>query len=283
MSDVTCGLSPESTVAVRNLTVGDLFKMRCQGEWPGLVIGQPVAVKEWEIRADENNFPFVLKLLKIEKIADDVVELELASYRVGPHDLKAVQLVSSDRAVLLGDLQFSVNSVQNPKEPVTEPFGAWPPLALAFPWLFVVLLVGFGVLALALALRPRWLRKRNEKWMAEVPPVRSATPEQELYRILRVSTKLEEFDQGFRFYLARKFGIPAHRMSTGKILKSLKRAHGGFYERHGELVRETLVELRRAEGLGSTITENDIEGLRVRVRKILAAVDAEMARKRGRA
>lgn len=274
MSEVKCGLAPESLETVKQLTVGSVFRIRCQGDWPG--------GKDWELRADGNEFPFLLKLLRLEKVADDVMELTLASYRVGDHDLKAVQLVSSESAVLLGDLRLGVVSVQDPKEPVTEPFGARPPLALPFPWLFVAVLAAGALLALALALRPYWRRRRHARWMAEVPPVRFATPEQELYRILRMGTTLEEFNQGFRHFLARRFAIPAHRIPTGRILRELARVAPSIFERHGGLVRETLVELRRAEGLGAGITEADIEGIRVRVRKILNALDQEVARQRGR-
>jgi hypothetical protein len=115
----------------------------CEGPWPEL------HRDKLELRLDKAD-QYKLKILDFQYISKDKAQFLVTSYKVGDHQLKAVQVVDDVSSVLLGDLRFTVKSVKNPNEPESEPFGPMGPILLSMPWwywmIWLALFVGAGIL-----------------------------------------------------------------------------------------------------------------------------------------
>jgi|GEM_PF-5396459 len=310
MSELKCGVSTEFASQINDLTVGQVFAYRCQGSWPGFGEQDKLDLSAWELThdfkkpeaqgapavggtpevngapamgglpEDQKPDPYILKVLQVQRLegtADDgVFELQVVGYRVGNHQMKAVQFLSKESSLVLGDLSFTVKSVQKSEEPIQEPFGAMGPLSLSVPWSMVALLFAIFIAALAGILFPVFQRRKRKRWMAELPPLRQSQPEQELYRALRHDKKIQDINTSFRLFLARKFQMPAHRLSTAQVLRELKLKESSRAQIYEAPLKEILYELDR--GLAtSEMNEADLESLRSRVRKVLDLLDRQNA------
>lgn len=237
MADVNCQVQtpPDAT----ELTVGARFVIRCEGAWPAL------DAKSLELRLDEAD-KYKLKLLTFQPAEAGAADLEVVSYVVGAHALKAVQLTDAQSSVVLGDLQFTVASVQNPEEPVKEPFPPLGPMSF-FPWLFAALVAALLALLLAGLFVGVVRRRRRRKLLDEVlGKVYQSPPAPELYRELRALTRqylfltdpkastegaplvdiLRALNAHFRVFLTRTYLVPAQRLPTAKVLAELAPALG---------------------------------------------------------
>lgn len=306
MSELKCGVSTEFAAQIKDLTVGQVFAYRCQGAWPGYGEQETLDLSAWELThdfkkpelqgalagsgeaavgsppADQKPDPYILKVLQVQRLdgtaEDGVFELQVVGYRVGDHQMKAVQFLSKESSVVLGDLNFTVKSVQKPEEPIQEPFGAMGPLSFAVPWSMLGLLLAIVIATTAILLFPVFQRRKRKRWMAELPPLRQSQPEQELYRALRHDKKIEDINASFRLFLARKFQMPAHRLSSSQVLRELKLKQNSRAKLYEAQLKEILYELDRSLGT-SQMSEADLESLRARARKVLDLMDRQNAQR----
>lgn len=219
------------------LTVGVEFTLLCRGEVKTL--GAP------ELRLPEGE-QFALKLLGVRQ-SQGSIELTVTSYQVNQHKLEKVELVDGELRYPLSPIEFEVVSVQNPQEPVQEPFGPFGPLALPMPtWLWgalVLLVVGIGFVVI-MRLR-RYLRHR--RFLKEILAQSGAkTPGPEFFFAhRRWKQSLGYFqrdselspavisDAGLRLremwflYLSRRLFLPASEVSDSALQRALKASLGG--------------------------------------------------------
>lgn len=283
MADVNCQVRmPESASGGESspgLTVGQRFAFHCEGPWPTMDAATV------ELRLEEAD-KYKLKLLKFQSADPGAADLEVVSYVVGPHELKAVQLTDAQNSVVLGDLKFEVKSVQNPEEPVQEPFPPLGPMTF-FPVLFAVVIAAL-IAALAGGVFIGMLRRRHRrKILNEVlDKVYQSTPAPEFYRELRALSReylfmtdpkastegaplteiLRAINRHFRVYLVRTYLVPAHRLPATKILKELQPVLGKdsfVLLRLGQVLRE----LDRALANETNVRGADLEQLSRLVRE----------------
>ncbi len=269
------------------LTVGDRFTWACEGAVPNFDFTNV------ELRLEEAD-KYKLKLFGVQKSEQGALLIDTTSYMVGDHTLKAVQLVDLENSILLGDLKFQVSSVQDPKEPVQEPFGPMGPQRF-FPTLFFGLLVT----ALILFLIPIFLgviqRRRRRKLMETLDSKSfqyAAFPE--LHRELRALERqhlfladhrtegsedekkisFETMKSAFRVYLSRQYRIPAFNWRSAAILKALFRETNLRPEALKE-VAVTLREIERAEKDSSKQTSMDLFQLLKMIKNTSEVIEKE--------
>jgi hypothetical protein len=265
------------------LTVGRPFVLKCDGDWPEL------NVEKLELRLEEADKQ-KLKLLKFEKRSGSEAYLLVTSYQVGNHQLKAVQLVDSEHSVVLGDLQFSVQSVIDPAAPPKEPYGPMGPIVFGIPlWFWLTLSI---VLTLVVSLI--WWRgarrARRKKWLLEMKLYEKVlSPMAELGKSLRHLQKdltagpdlVKNLDLSYRVYLARMFKSPTLYLSDRQILKDIQSSSEGLYDEQSEVILKTLEELNRAGKAKSDITQRDLEQLIQMVRRGAEDIDRYLNQRNG--
>jgi hypothetical protein len=121
------------------LTVGQSFLLHCDSSVSTL--------QNPELRLDPAD-NFKLRILKGNPSTGDFIVTSLSA---GQHQIKAAQLVDASQSVVLSDLQFTVKSVLDPKEPKKEPFGPMGPLVIKISPLIWALLAAL-ILSVAFAL-----------------------------------------------------------------------------------------------------------------------------------
>lgn len=262
MSSVTCKVEiPENT----QLNVGSKFALLCEGEWPAL------KEKQLELRLDQND-QYKLRLLQFQKEGAGAARLLVTSYRPGAHQLKAVQLVDSEQSVVLSDLSFSVQSVINPQEPETEPFGPMGAIKFGLPiWYFVML-----ALVLIVAGSFAWFRihrkLRRKKLLStmhleESPMSAMAQLSQKIRLIIRELNNMsdeqmvKDLDLAFRHYFARRFAIPTLVWKDVEILKVFRAENSELYKVMGHEVKKIFAELERARSSAGKLQYRDLEQL----------------------
>ncbi|MEZ0393245.1 MAG: hypothetical protein ACAH59_13580 [Pseudobdellovibrionaceae bacterium] len=274
MAQVQCRMEiPKSASEAKTLTVGQVFYLNCEGEWPAL------QKKSLELRLEEAD-RYKLKLLDFEFTSKTEAQLKVTSYKVGQHQLKAVQLVDSENSVVLSDLDFTIQSVMNPQQPVTEPFGPFGPLALKLPlWFPLTVLLLFAIL-LGVAVN-RWrIRREKRRLLLDMRLTESAQePIFQFYQTIRKQQRaypafsgheptpeetqnfIAALNESYKIYLARNFEVPTLKWSERKILSDLKKNHRAFYTEFRLEVRKALAELNRALNSKTKMTAQDSQQL----------------------
>lgn len=248
------------------LTVGRVFVLLCEGEFPKL---NP---EHLEFRLEETD-KFKLKLLEFKPIDDKTVELVVTSYQAGNHNIKAPQLVDADQSVVLSDLQFSVTSVLKP-EMQTEPYGPMGPQLMRWP-LWIWLSIGLFVVLLGAWIFRRWYKYRQKKILLEElkkhdfslspffqfqqklrgfartypfisDPAMPSTPDE-------AKKAFADLHLAFQIYIGREFLVPTLKWPTKWVLKDLKQNHRRVYEELGADLRKIFSEIDRAD---QTVKEN---------------------------
>jgi hypothetical protein len=242
---------------IKDLTVGHVFELNCEGEWPKLDLPS----LELRTGLEDKN---ILKLIEFKAVSESLASLKVVSYVVGDHKLQAVQLVDQENSVLLGDLQFTVASVQDPKEPVQEPLPPAGPFFLQLHWIYFALL--FALLALiGTTILIRWQKKRNRKRLMEELHLNdtAATAYNEFYKSMRhiqrkyhflnntnddvekIQTAVLDVDESFKRFLSRRFQTPALKWSDSATLSDIRRFHKSFYKAEGAQLKKVLLEFSR--------------------------------------
>lgn len=250
------------------LTVGHVFYLNCEGEWPKL---EKLSL---ELRTGDKN-PDTLKLLAFEQKSETLAQLKLTSYVPGEYQFQAVQLVDNEHSVLLDDLKFTVTSVQDPKNPVQEPYPALGPVKLDMPLVYPLALGGV-LLLLALALVYRiWRRRQKQKLLEQMRVGESAlSPYHDFYKGLRelqrdfatnLSESAQKLNRLYRLYIGRTFKTPALDWRNGRILADIKNSHREYLKQNKKQLGQIFAELDRAIG-SKSLTEKDLEQLMKLVR-----------------
>ncbi|MBX3017948.1 MAG: hypothetical protein KF767_08665 [Bdellovibrionaceae bacterium] len=255
MADVNCQVNaPPADGENPGLTVGARFVLHCEGAWPAM------DEKSLELRLDEAD-KHKLKLVAFKPSGAGAAELEVISYVVGPHELKAVQLTDAQNSVVLNNIKFQVASVQNPEAPMKEPYPPLGPMTF-FPWMFaaaIAILVGVLVAGLLAGV---FRKRRRVKLLNEVlDRSYQSAPAPEFYRELRALTRqylfltdpkassdgapladiLRALNSHFRVFLTRTYLIPAQRLTTSKTLAELAPVLGpesAALQKLGQVLRE---------------------------------------------
>jgi hypothetical protein len=211
-----------------------------------------------------------LKVLKFERTSGSEAQILVTSYQAGNHQLKAVQLVDQDHSVVLGDLQFTVKSVLNPKEPPTEPYGPMGPVEFGTPLWFWALVVSLLVVVAALFWWKLARRARRHKWMNEMNlQEKVLSPMADLGKTLRHllkdlslgKTQVEELQRAYLYYLARVFQIPTLKLRQHEILSEIKSKQRSVFDEQGAVIVKTMTELERAMAATGQVSEKDLEQL----------------------
>lgn len=275
MAQVQCRVEipkPQDEEAA-NLTVGQIFQLVCEGEWPVL---KPEAL---ELRLEKEDI-YKLKLLKFEYTSKTEGTLTVTSYRPGPHQLKAVQLVDSENSVVLGDLNFTVASVINPQEPPAEPYGAIGPLKLMLP-IWYPLTAALILVAVFVGVFYRWKVRRDKRKLLEEMHLAESVQEPyfQFYQVLRKLQRtysyfsgaepspqetqkfIDDLGAAYKIYLARHFQVPTLKWKERQILTDLKRNHKKFYQNFRLEVRKAFAEIARAQQAREQITGQDARQL----------------------
>lgn len=286
MADIQCHVDiPSAKSEEAALTVGKVFFLNCEGPWPEM---KPDTV---ELRLDKENL-YKLKLLKFEYLSPTQAQLTVTSYKAGQHQLKAVQLVDADHSVVLGDLNFAVNSVINQQEPPKEPFGPFGPLNLYLPMWYPISVV-MVLAAIALAILYRLRRRRQKRKLLDAMRLNeyAMDPFFQFYQTARrlqrgygffsgaplqpgeASKFVSELDVAYKIYLARRFQVPTLAWKERRILRDLKRNHREFYSEFRLEVRKSLAELSRAAKDHAKMSDKDCQQLFDLLRKQVDQMD----------
>jgi hypothetical protein len=132
------------------LTVGTSFFLICKSPSS---FGAQFDVKKLHLKLKPED-QYKVQILDAALLNETQVQLTVASYKVGPHQLKDLILKSeSGEQFLIPEIQFEVTSVLNPQEPEKEPFGAMEPYTLAVPLSYWIVL---GTIFFLLLLKLYW-------------------------------------------------------------------------------------------------------------------------------
>ena len=190
------------------LTVGVPFLLHCDESI--------LSLQKPELRIDPQN-QYDLKLLGPGPTGQDFL---VTSLRAGQHTIHAAQFVDAQQSLLIPDLQFSVKSVLDPKNPKAEPFGPLGPLKLGMSPVFWAVLASLSVMLLGALI---YFLSRILKRQANIKAMRthwgSQQPLAELSLGLRRLKKRMETDSAWTtllpelkililIFMAREIGEP---------------------------------------------------------------------------
>lgn len=264
-----------------SLTVGHVFYLNCEGEWPKL---EKLSL---ELRSGDKN-PDTLKLLALEQKSETLAQLKLVSYVPGEHQFQAVQLVDNEHSVLLGDVKITVASVQNSQSPVQEPYPAMGPVKLEMPLIYPLSLGGILIL-LALALVYRiWRQRQKRKLLEQMRVGESAlSPYHDFYKGLRglqrsfaenLAQSAQDLNRLYRLYIGRTFKTPALNWRNGRILADIKSSHREYLKENKKQLVQIFAELDRAVK-SQSLTEQDLEQLMKLVRDHVDRTEEKVGQK----
>ncbi|GIL16300.1 MAG: hypothetical protein BroJett040_00510 [Oligoflexia bacterium] len=270
MSDIRCQLDLSQSKIP--LTVGEKFYLLCEGLWP------EVKPESYELRLDEQD-QYKLKLLRIDFESKEKAKLTFTSYQTGQHQIKAIQLVSAENSIVLGDVQFEVATVIQPSEAPPEPYGPIGPFSLHLP-LWVWLVAGTLFLALTgyigLRIRRKWQKKKLVEDMLSHESAQSpyfhyhhilrqvlrkhivlAHPNQKV-AIQEANAILTELEKAYRLYLGKTLLIPTIQWSDATILKEIKSDHHHLFEDLDEELKSLFAEYDRAKKSDQNLFSKDV-------------------------
>lgn len=143
------------------LTVGTKFFLICRSSssLPADLVKENIGLN---LKAEDL---YKLQILDFARLTEEQIQLTVASYKVGAHSLKDVNVnLSENVEALIPEVQFEVLSVINPQEPEKEPYGLRDPYTLSVPmsyWIFLAVVFGGVLLRLILFWRAH-LKERQE-------------------------------------------------------------------------------------------------------------------------
>ena len=245
------------------LTVGHVFFLNCEGEWGA------IDKETLELRTGDKN-PDTLKLLGFEQRSESLAQLKLVSYLPGEYKFQAVQVVDKERSVLLGDINITVASVQDPQNPVQEPYGAMGPVKLEMPLVYTLAIAGLALLLILTIGFRIWRRKQKQKLLEQMRLGESAlSPFHEFYRGIRdlqrnsaadLNAQAATLNQLYRLYIGRTFKTPALAWGNRRLFADMAKNNRDFVKSQKPVMIKILAELQRAQS-SKTMAEKDIEQL----------------------
>ena len=232
-----CQLNP----LPKQITVGQKLNLFCKGE-RAVSFKQPLS-----IRLKEEGLPYSLHILKTIKNKENLLILEVTSYRTGLFN-SPFFISDGEKKVLVENLSFPVQSVLPESKQAISPHGAFGPFKDPLPlWYWLSLSLSFVFLAVCMALFIRRLWKRKRFLQKVISRKTYLHPSKFFVRGLR---KKEEDSQNytkymedlFKTFLEDLFFIPAVNTDHKKIMKNLKKQHIQIYKKEGEAIRQVLNE-----------------------------------------
>lgn len=273
-----------------NLSVGQSFELKCEADSPAEFSN--LKLDQLEIRLEKED-QYKLQILKSEQTSDSQIQFTVVSYKAGQHQLKALQIVDGEHSLVLGDLNFQVNSMINQNEPEQEPYPTVGAFSVHVPlWYW---LVAFAVVASISSWIYFKVRERRQKaqLMKEMSLDSIAqNPVSQFFQSVRKMQRaygffsgqsvdsavmkdfLIELDQAYKTYLARSFWVPALQWSERKILADLKKNHKRSYDDLRPVLRKGLAELSRAQKNVDKVSSTDAQQLFELVRKQIDQIEA---------
>lgn len=260
MADLRCEIQKILEPQDPSVTVGERFVLLCRGEVPEL---NPSSA---EVRLDPAD-KYKLKVLRWERESGSELKLEAISSQVGKHALAPIQIVDEGTSVVIPELQFETRSVQDPQNPVQEPFGSIGPVAIGVPWIYWIALLGVVAFMGAVTAWRVLVRVQRRNLMREILSQAGADrPETELYRTLRrfqresfylldpaapvpageARQALDLLGGAYLLFLSRRFDLPASRWSARRTLSTLARENREIDPEALKRVRAILREIRRS-------------------------------------
>lgn len=182
---VSCELSKIIQPEEPTLTVGERFNLICKSSGE---IRELPAVKVPE----ELKYHFVP--LNIEVTGSDSLNIAGASNVVGAHQLEGITLTLEGQEIgKLEPLRVEVRSMQDPANPVQEPYGVmWLDRKMP-PWLPVTIILVLLFLLMSSFFTPWWLKRRGvnrfKKFLSKCDQV--LPPAEEFFREVRKIKKSE--------------------------------------------------------------------------------------------
>jgi hypothetical protein len=266
------------------LTVGDQFVLVCDGPWP-----------EMDSQNAQLQCPdcpeYSIKLLKFNFVSKTSAELFVTSFKTGEHDLKTLQVVSGDQIVPLENVKYTVKSVIDPKEPPAEPFGPFGPILISVPLIYWIVLAAI-ISAIGSFVGIKIYRRNQRKKLLLAMRLNESvqTPVAQFYAALRkmqrqyaffsgtegsredIENSLNQLDQMYRFYVARKFLVPTQVWSDRLILADIKKHHKKFFTDNEKELRKSLAELSRARKNAQT-NAKDVQQIVEVVRRAVESME----------
>lgn len=290
-------IPPKAGETAVSLTVGREFLLHCSKEGP----------EEWpEIKTDQLQFrldegdQFKIKLLHFNFVSQTQADLLVTSYRPGQHQLKMVQVVAGDHSFVLGDLDFTVNSVINPQEPPAEPYGPVGPFSLSLPiWYSLGLVV--VILTATLVAAWKWRLRSQKRRLLTAMRLHEFVqdPLYQFYQVTRqvqrsygffsgqesvpseVTLFVQQINEAFKIYLARQLQVPTLKWSERQIFSDIKKNHRDFYQLFKKDLRQNLAELSRALRHTDRLSAKDCQQLLDLLRRQIDLMDSYFKRRRG--
>ena len=274
----------EPSPALDNLYVGDLFLLKCEGEFvEGLQ--SPVQVAAID-KADDHS----LVLIEERTVENSQIWAVATSYKPGEHDFGRFQLKAGDVVIPLGGGTWKLKSAlaERPPEVANNPQAQQMilkgPFELPMPLWYLGLWLALFFVVCAMVYKLVIKRIQRKKVLEEIARKTTAlTPYNQFNKEVRQHmrrfsvneksdnnlTYMNELDQSFKLYLTRELLVPATEWTTGSIMGELKSRHKKVYKRVGPQVRRTLVEFERAQRAQSPLSFDDCEQMRVMCRRVV--------------
>ena len=286
--------------SVNAVTVGQIFELRCDGDWSQLS-SAPLVFKLGE--ADQHK----IHLLSVQADGRGAL-LKVTSYVAGQHKLSPLSITAKGQEQNLKGVEFQVISVLDPKGPPPEPFGPRGPLGLSLPlWYYLIwIFVGLAVLtAVGIRIR-RWRHKQKliadlEGQSAAIDPF--AQFNQSLRRLQRQFSSLtdkqevtvqdkenfiKELEKSYRTFIGRSFLIPTFAWKDRTILQELKTADKKVYIEEGEVIGRLFEEFLKGKEQIEKVKNQDLQQLLELARKnvdkifVIRGKNEKSALRRGR-
>lgn len=180
--DIQCKVAKIFEPDQSQLTVGERFSLDCKSTDKQF---SNIDVTKLELRTDTND-KYKINYERTIRQAEDQIKIYLRSDRVGDHKFEALQLVDSQNSIVLPNFEVSVRSVQDPKNPVQEPYSGFGPVSIALPvWFWLTL---FGILFsffISIFVRLWFVRQRKQMLANALDQAGAQEPQVEYFAALR--------------------------------------------------------------------------------------------------
>ena len=270
-----CTVATNEGAELPTLTVGDLFILKCQGNYLEEFSGP---YKFFQYSKDGHPMEYGLNHLGTMVLNETDLTFVVTSYRPGKYKEATFYIKSSDHKLMqISSVNFEVHSVidKNQKQP-PKPFGPVGPVGLSMPWWFWGSIIGSVLIIFLLAglkIKKRWDRKKLKEELARHGTALS--PFHQMNKDLRkISRELgfytdESFPEGvgrksiekieteFRLFIIRELTIPALQWKDKSILKEIKKYHGRVFLERGVEIERLLDEFAKARRADRPVSLTD--------------------------
>lgn len=265
------------------LQVGDLFKIKCNGEGLSESLNKPLKI----IFAEEKD-NHSLKVIDTEVAEFNNVQLVVTGYRAGPFK-HSFFITDGQKNIQVDGLNWQITSVLPKNQPPPPPFGGIL-VGLSYPlWMWITLaivvsvIIGLFVRSVQKVRQRRQLMSRLREYSTALSPFNQFN--KDLRLILRkvsyagtsdeysIEQALTEIDNEFKLYLVRELKVPAIEWTIRQVISELKSRHRKIFDQAGLDIRNTLYELRGALRSSKDISWSDCEQLAKMTRNAASKVN----------